>query len=88
MALSDPNQRGVKTTQPKFALETGRTSAVDPTLLTVRQAAQVLRIGRSTLYERIAAGALETVAIGRARRVPHDALISFVTALRAAQSPR
>jgi excisionase family DNA binding protein len=75
----------VKTTQPQLPLDSGGKSTVDPTLLTVRQAAQVLGIGRSTLYELIAAGVLETVAIGRARRVPHEALVAFVAALRAPQ---
>ena len=73
----------MKTTQPQLPLEAGDKSTRDPTLLTVRQAAQVLGIGRSTLYELIATGALETVAIGRARRVPREALVAFVTALRA-----
>jgi excisionase family DNA binding protein len=74
----------VKTTQPQLPLHSGRAPTVDPTLLTGRQAAQVLGLGRSTLYELIAAGAVETVAIGRARRVPYEAPIAFVAGLRSA----
>ena len=51
-------------------------------LLTVREAADRLGIGRSTAYELIASGRLETVHIGRACRVPVDAVDRFVEALR------
>jgi excisionase family DNA binding protein len=39
-------------------------------LLKVAEAAEVLGIGRSTAYELIAEGRLETVHIGRCCRVP------------------
>jgi excisionase family DNA binding protein len=45
-------------------------------LLSVEQAAQALGIGRSTLYELIAAGEVETVHIGRSCRVPLEAYTS------------
>jgi len=51
-------------------------------LLTVREAADRLGIGRSTAYELIASGRLGTVHIGRACRVPVDAVDRFVEALR------
>jgi excisionase family DNA binding protein len=51
-------------------------------LLTVREAADRLGIGRSTAYELIASGRLETVHIGRACRVPVDAIDRFVEGLR------
>jgi excisionase family DNA binding protein len=51
-------------------------------LLTIPDAARRLGIGRSTLYELIAAGAIETVRIGRARRIPVTALAAFVESLR------
>ena len=47
-------------------------------LLDVREAAQVLGIGLSTLYELIAAGQIEVVHIGRSARVPVAALHEFV----------
>jgi excisionase family DNA binding protein len=64
----------MKVTQPQLPLGAEAVVTADPRLLTVRQAAQVLRLGRSTVYELIAAGELETVSIGRSGRVPLDAL--------------
>ncbi len=47
-------------------------------LLTVREAAAVLAIGRITLNELIADGQLKTVHIGRAVRVPVAEVEAFV----------
>ncbi|MEU0215613.1 excisionase family DNA-binding protein [Streptomyces sp. NPDC006265] len=59
----------------------------DPTLvlLTVEEAARRLRIGRTTCYGLIRSGELESVPVGRLRRVPADAVPEFVTRLRTAQ---
>ena len=63
----------------------GRARAeVAPLLLTIPDAARVLAIGRTTLYELIDTRALEVVRIGRAIRVPVSALESFVERARAA----
>lgn len=51
-------------------------------LLTIRQAAEMLAIGRTTAYELIAAGHLEVVHIGRSVRVPVDAVEVLVARLR------
>ena len=51
-------------------------------LLPVEEAAEVLRIGRSKVYELIASGELEAVHIGRCLRVPVGGLEDFVEALR------
>ena len=53
-----------------------------PLLLRVEEAARLLSVGRSKAYELIAAGELESVTIGRSRRVPLDALRAFVARLR------
>jgi excisionase family DNA binding protein len=63
----------------------GDATPVTPLLLGVREAARMLGIGRSTLYELIAAGEIETVHIGRAARVPVAALHAFVERRRTAQ---
>jgi excisionase family DNA binding protein len=51
-------------------------------LFTPAEAADQLGVSRSTVYELLAAGALESICIGRARRIPHDALIAYVGRLR------
>jgi len=64
------------------------TIAFDPTLslLTVEEAARRLQIGRTTCYGLIRSGELESVPVGRLRRVPADAVPEFVARLRRAQS--
>lgn len=52
-------------------------------LLRPEEAAQVLGIGRSTLYELMAAGEVESVRIGKSRRIPIAALEDYVERLRA-----
>ena len=54
----------------------------EPILLTIPEAADALGIGRSTVYELIADGRIETVHIGRACRVPVVGLLDFVESLR------
>jgi excisionase family DNA binding protein len=48
------------------------------TLLTVKEAAARLALGRTTLYELIARHELKTIKIGRARRVPESALQQWI----------
>lgn len=59
-----------------------------PLLLTVLEAARLLGVGRSTAYELLATGQLESVHIGRSRRVPLAAVEEFVTSLRATSAVR
>lgn len=53
-------------------------------LLTPERAAERLDIGRTTVYGLIDSGELESVKIGRSRRIPADALIAYVERLRSA----
>lgn len=53
-------------------------------LLTVEQAADRLNVGRSTAYGLVLSGKLESVTVGRLRRVPADAVADFVDSLRRA----
>jgi excisionase family DNA binding protein len=57
-----------------------------PALLTIKQAARVLNLGRSTVYELIADGRLGVVHIGRSTRVPTDAIARLNANLRDAES--
>ncbi len=61
---------------------TRRAAEPGPALLTVKQAARVLNLGRSTVYELIADGRLEVVHIGRSTRVPTDAIVKPIQGLR------
>ncbi|WP_018639793.1 helix-turn-helix domain-containing protein [Parafrankia elaeagni] len=51
-------------------------------LVTPTEAAEILAVSRSTVYELLAAGALESVRIGRSRRIPRAALDAYVARLR------
>ncbi|MET8297893.1 excisionase family DNA-binding protein [Streptomyces sp. NPDC005180] len=63
--------------------------AGDPTLvlLTVEEAARRLQIGRTYCFRLIRTGQLESVPVGRLRRVPSEAVIAFAAQLRRAHQP-
>jgi excisionase family DNA binding protein len=56
-------------------------------LLTVEDAAQRLSIGRTTMYSLISAGAIQSVTIGRLRRIPAECLEEYVAGLRTSGQP-
>ena len=56
-----------------------------PLVLTVEEAADQLGVGRTVMYALVSSGAVESVRIGRLRRVPADALVAFLDALRDCQ---
>jgi len=49
-------------------------------LYSPREAADLLSISRSKLYELMASGVVHSVRVGRSRRIPADALRAFVAA--------
>jgi len=51
-------------------------------LFTIEEAAEVLSVGRSTVYDLVRMRLLDTVLIGRSRRIPASALRELVTRLR------
>jgi excisionase family DNA binding protein len=51
-------------------------------VLTMEDAAERLCIGRTLMYSLVKAGAIESVRIGRLRRVPAEALDVFVRQLQ------
>jgi excisionase family DNA binding protein len=59
---------------------------MDKLLLTPVEAAAVLGIGRSKLYELLQSGQLASVRIGTCRRVPAEAVHSFLLTLRSTAS--
>jgi excisionase family DNA binding protein len=61
---------------------------MDKLLLTPTEAAQVLSISRSKLYELIGQGRLDTVRIDASRRVPRQSLVEFVRRLERDETER
>jgi excisionase family DNA binding protein len=51
---------------------------MEPALMKVEDAAKYLSLGRSKMYELIAAGTIPVVHIGRAARVPRAALLAWI----------
>jgi excisionase family DNA binding protein len=60
----------------------GTTAVGQVVLLTVEEAAERLRIGRTSMYHLVSTGAIETVTVGRLRRVPAECLAEYVARLR------
>jgi excisionase family DNA binding protein len=69
------------------ALTAPQSEGIPRLLLKPEEAAIALGVSRSTLYELLAAGAVESVHIGKSRRVPLAALERYVERLRAEQNP-
>ncbi len=55
---------------------------MDKLLLTPTEAAAVLGIGRSKVYELLQSGQLHSVRIGTCRRIPAEALTALIATLR------
>ena len=53
-------------------------SPVEPLLVRVEEAARILSLSRSTIYEMMDAGELPSVRYGAARRIPVAALRAWV----------
>ncbi len=61
---------------------TSTSENLPPLLLTPLQAATVLGISRTRVFALLARGEIESVHIGRSRRIPAAALHDFVARLR------
>jgi excisionase family DNA binding protein len=55
-----------------------------PLLLTVEQTAQQLGIGRTTVFALLKSGDLESVPLGRLRRIPAECITEYIERLRVA----
>jgi excisionase family DNA binding protein len=53
----------------------------------VEEAAERLGVGRSTMYHVIATGRIDTVRIGRLRRIEPGALSTYISRLRKQPDP-
>ncbi|MEY9904373.1 excisionase family DNA binding protein [Catenulispora sp. MAP12-49] len=56
-------------------------------MLTVEQAAESIGIGRTTMFGLLKLGDIESVRVGRLRRVPVDAIEAYKARLMAEQNP-
>jgi excisionase family DNA binding protein len=56
------------------------TLATLPEVLTVREAAAILRVGRNQLYQAVTRGEVGAVRIGRSIRIPKHALLDLLAA--------
>lgn len=63
------------------------TPATPRRMLTVEQAAEALGIGRTNVFALIKNGELESVRIGRLRRIPAEAIDTYTTRLHTEQHP-
>src|SRR5512133_882639 len=66
--------------EPPVDLIDSATSALRllPEVLTAREAAAILRVGRNQLYQAVARGQLGAVRIGRSIRIPRQALLDLL----------
>ena len=48
-------------------------------MLTVKEVAAILRVGRNQLYQAVARGEIRAVRIGRTIRIPQTALLDLLT---------
>ena len=60
---------------------------MQPLLLTTTEVAQALRQSNASVARLMASGKLESVKIGKSRRVPAASLETFIEGLRYASSP-
>ena len=51
-------------------------------LMTPEEAADALALSRSTVYLELSAGRLESISVGRARRIPIDAIEAWLQSKR------
>jgi excisionase family DNA binding protein len=58
----------------------------NPVLVTVEEAAGLLRIGRTTAYELVMSGKLQSVKVGRRRLVVRDGVGTYVDELLQSQN--
>ncbi len=58
----------------------------NPILLSAEQCAELLGLGRTSIFKLLAEGRLESIALGRRRLIPRDALDSFIASERERQA--
>jgi excisionase family DNA binding protein len=72
--VSAPRGRPEPPLEVERAYESDERARLPKLAVTPEEAAEMLSIGRTQVYELIRSGELDSVAFGRARRIPVDAL--------------
>ena len=62
----------------EWATSTSGAQGLEPILVTAREAASLLGISRSRVFELLTTGELPSLTIGRSRRIPLDLLVAWV----------
>lgn len=75
------SRTSARTTHPKGGITTS-IQPDTPLIYTIPEAAHVLRISRTKLYELLTTGQIESIHIGRSRKIPADALHAYINRLR------
>ncbi|MGY4648401.1 helix-turn-helix domain-containing protein [Mycobacterium sp. URHB0021] len=57
------------------------------TLYRIPEAQELLRIGRSTMFDLLGSGRLRSITIGRRRLIPASAIAEFVASLESETGP-
>jgi excisionase family DNA binding protein len=74
MCYDQPNEQENAMNEPS----TGGQPTVEPLLVTVEEAARLLHVGRSMIYELMNRGEIPSLRIGSARRIPVGALRAWI----------
>lgn len=80
LAPTAPRRRTAHRTDPHEVIDL-TIRAEDRLLLTVEEGAERLGIGRSLMYELISSGQIDSIHVGRLRRITPQALHAYVAAL-------
>ncbi len=51
---------------------------MDTLLMNIDEASQILNLGRSKVYELVMRGELQSIKIGRSRRIPRSSIEEFI----------
>lgn len=81
------HRKGTHIVNAVSATATDNQGGYVPLVLTIEQAAKTLGVGRTLMYSLVMSGEVESVTIGRLRRVPSEALADYVNRLRAGFQP-
>lgn len=69
---------------PRNPVDGNSTPGREQRLFTIPQAADVLSLGKSTVWQLVHSGRIESVKIGTARRIRREALDAYVNSLQGA----